>query len=177
MLQTTVQRPTTLGRSESGAGLYSLLADAAKIGLRPSVLVGLLGVTAISLSLAYMMVQFRDSFIGIGVWGYAAIFLVETGNSAVILVPTPGPAYTAAMAAVLYPLLIGVVGGFGAAIGEMVGYTLGATGKHAIEGGRLYARFQAMAEHRFGFAIFAFAALPLPFDIAGLWAGAVRYPA
>lgn len=133
--------------------------------MRLSVLTGLLGVTALSLSLAYAMVQFKDLFVGIGTWGYAAIFLVETGNSAIILVPTPGPAYTAAMAAVLDPFLIGVVG------------SLGATGKHALEGGRLYARFQAMAERRFGFAIFAFATLPLPFDIAGIWAGAVRYPA
>ena len=27
-----------------------------------------------------------------------------------------------------------------------------------------------------GLAIFAFAATPLPFDIAGIWAGAIRYP-
>ena len=177
MLQTTVQRPSSFGQSESEGGLYSLFAEAARIVLRPSVFVGLLGVTALSLALAYAMVQFKDLFVGIGTWGYAAIFLVEAGNSAVILVPTPGPAYTAAMAAVLDPLLIGVVGGLGAAVGEMVGYTLGASGKHALEGGRLYARFKKMAEHRFGFAIFAFAALPLPFDIAGIWAGAVRYPA
>ena len=177
MLQTTVQRPTPFGQHQSEAGLWSLLAEAAGSLMRPSVLAGLLGMTALSLSLAYAMVQFNDLFFGIGTWGYAAIFLVETGNSAVILIPTPGPAYTAEMATVLNPLLIGVVGGLGAAVGEMVGYTLGATGRHALEGGKLYARFHAMAERRFGFAIFAFAALPLPFDIAGIWAGAVRYPA
>ena len=177
MLQTTIQRPTSSRQPEPKAGPWLLLAEATRSLARPSVLTGLLGVTALSLSLAYAMVQFKDFFVGIGTWGYAAIFLVETGNSAVILVPTPGPAYTAAMAAVLDPLLIGVVGGFGAAVGEMVGYALGTTGKHALEGGKLYARFKTMAERRFGLAIFAFAALPLPFDIAGVWAGAVRYPA
>ena len=81
------------------------------------------------------------------------------------------------MATVLNPPVIVIVGGIGAALGEMVGYTLGVTGSHALEGGRLCSRFNALAERRFGIAIFAFAAFPLPFDIAGIWAGAVRYPA
>ena len=33
-----------------------------------------------------------------------------------------------------------------------------------------------MGERWRGLAIFAFAATPLPFDIAGIWAGAIRYP-
>ncbi len=83
MLQTTAQRPTSLGQPESGESLWPFLAEAARTLARPSVLTGLLGVTALSLSLAYAMVQFKDLFVGIGTWGYAAIFLVETGNSAV----------------------------------------------------------------------------------------------
>ena len=101
MLQSTVQRPTPLGQPESAAGLFSFLAEVARASLRPSMLFGFLGVATLSLSLAYAMMQFRDLFTGIGSWGYAAIFLVEAGNSAVILVPTPGPAYTSAMATVL----------------------------------------------------------------------------
>jgi membrane protein YqaA with SNARE-associated domain len=138
---------------------------------------GFLGVVTLSVSLAYAVMQFRDLFTGIGSWGYAAIFLVEAGNSAVILVHTPGHAYTAVMATVLNQPLIGIVGGIGAALGEMVGYTLGATGRHLLEGGRLYSRFNTLAERRFGIAIFAFTAFQLPFDIAGIWAGAVRYSA
>jgi membrane protein YqaA with SNARE-associated domain len=170
MLQSTVKRPTSLGQPESALGLYSFLAEAARASLRPAMLFGFLGVATLSLSLAYAMMQFRDLFTDIGSLGYAAIFLVEAGNSAVILVPTPGPAYTAAMATVLNPPVIGIVGGVGAALGEMVGYTLGATGRHAIEGSRIYTKFNSLAERRFGIAIFAFAAFPLPFDIAGIWA-------
>ena len=142
-----------------------------------SALLPALATVLLPLLVFYLLVQYWETVVTWGSWGYLGVFLAELANSAVILVPTPGPAYTAAMASVLDPLLIGVVGGLGAALGEMVGYTLGATGRHALEGGRLYSRFHAMAERRFGIAIFAFAALPLPFDIAGIWAGAVRYPA
>jgi len=52
-----------------------------------------------------------------GRWGYLGVFIAELLNSAVLLVPTPRPAVTAAAGAVLNPLVVGLVGGTAAALG------------------------------------------------------------
>ena len=52
---------------------------------------------------------------------------------------------------------------------------MGATGRQALEGSRIYERFQALARRSVGPALFVFAALSNPFDFAGIWAGTVRY--
>ena len=104
------------------------------------------------------------------------VFVAEFGNSASIIVPTPGPAYTLAMSVVLHPLLLGLLGGVAAALGELVGYAVGARGSEIVPRGRLYARLQDMTARWGGGVLFGFAVLPIPFDVAGVWAGAVRYP-
>ena len=73
--------------------------------------------------------------------------------------PTPGPIITPTLASILNPLLVGLVGGIAAAIGELSGYAVGATGRQALEGSRIYERFQALAQRRVGPALFVFAAL------------------
>ena len=40
----------------------------------------------------------------------------------------------------------------------------------------MYARMQSMTTRYGDLAIFFFAVMPVPFDIAGIWAGTVRYP-
>ena len=89
--------------------------------------------------------------------------------------PSPGPIITLTLASILNPLLVGLVGGIAAAMGELSGYAVGATGRQALEGSRIYERFQALAQRRVGPALFVFAALPIPFDFAGISAGTVRY--
>jgi uncharacterized membrane protein YdjX (TVP38/TMEM64 family) len=44
-----------------------------------------------------------------------------------------------------------------------------------LKGKRFYRWFYSMAERRLGLVLFILALLPVPFDAAGLWAGAVRY--
>ena len=110
-----------------------------------------------------------------GNWGYLGVFAAELGNSATIIIPTPGPVITLTLASILNPLLVGLVGGIAAAIGELSGYAVGATGRQALEGSRIYERFQALAQRRVGPALFVFAALPIPFNFAGIWAGTVRH--
>ena len=94
-----------------------------------------------------------------GNWGYLGVFAAELGNSATIIIPTPGPVITLTLASILNPLLVGLVGGIAAAIGELSGYAVGATGRQALEGSRIYERFQALAQRRVGPALFVFAAL------------------
>ena len=124
----------------------------------------------------FVLIYSADSMIRIGNLGYLGIFFVQMMNSATILLPAPGHAFTFTIANSLNPLIIGVIGGLGAGIGELTGYLLGASGRHVLTSGRWYARFDTIANRWALPAIFTIAALPLPFDIAGVWAGAARYP-
>jgi membrane protein YqaA with SNARE-associated domain len=119
--------------------------------------------------------QFLGDIATVGRWTYLGVFVGETANGATLLIPTPLPLYTAAMAVVMNPLLVGLIGGVGAALGETVGYAIGLPGKRRLEGVPLYRRLSVFAERRSGLAVFVLASLPFFPDIAGLWAGAVRY--
>ena len=141
-----------------------------RTGLRMGAVLGF------SVAITLVLIYASDFLTRVGSWGYLGVFLVQVLNSATILFPTPGHAYTFAVAGSLNPVVIGIVGGLGAGIGELTGYLLGATGRHMVAGGRWYARFSAVANRWSWAALFGIAALPLPFDIAGVWAGAYRYP-
>ena len=129
-----------------------------------------------STAVAFVLIYSGDFITRIGNWGYLGVFFVQVMNSATIILPAPGHAYTFAISHALNPLIIGVVGGIGASVGELTGYLLGSTGRHVLTGGRWYGRFESVANRWAGPALFTIAALPLPFDIAGVWAGAARYP-
>jgi membrane protein YqaA with SNARE-associated domain len=133
-------------------------------------------VLSISLLMVWALLKYQDLLANLGHWRYAGVFLAEVGNSASMLVPTPGPAFTLSMTFVLNPVLIGIIGGLGAAIGELTGYYLGNKGRNVLEGNRFYSRFHGIAGRNVGLALFAFGLLPLPCDVAGLWAGTMRYP-
>ena len=115
----------------------------------------------------YLLVQYWDMVVAWGSWGYLGVFLAELANSAVILVPTPGPAYAFAMGVTLDPLTLGLIGGVAAILGELTGYMLGARGRRIVEGGRRYERFKALTVRWTRRALFTFALMPIPFDVAG----------
>jgi membrane protein YqaA with SNARE-associated domain len=136
-----------------------------------------LGIAAIFAAIFFVLLHFREAVVRLGPWGYLSVFLSELANSASILIPTPGTAYTLSLSVILNPFLLGLAGGVGAALGELTGYFAGSKGRRILEGRRVFQWFQALAKRRVGPALFVIAALPVPFDGAGLWAGAVRYPA
>jgi len=110
---------------------------------------------------------------------YAGVFLVMFFSSATIILPVPGLAGVFVAGVFLNPLLVGIVGGVGSALGELSGYCAGLGGKVIVERKRkkMY-KFVKGWMRRNGFlTIFISAALPNPFfDIAGLAAGALDYP-
>ncbi len=131
----------------------------------------------ISLIVIVLLIRYASFVEGLGEWGYAGVFLLQLINSAtVVLLPVPGHAVIFAVSGTLNPLLIGLFGAVGAALGEITAYMAGRGGSSMIEGSRWHARLEGVGERWRGLAIFAFAATPLPFDIAGIWAGAIRYP-
>ena len=149
-------------------------------GVRPSNVLATILIVAIVASLSmlsvFLLLHFREPMAGLGSWGYLGGFVAEFTNSAVIIIPTPAPAYTFTMGITLNPMLLGLIGGIGAATGELTGYILGARGRGVLQRGRLYERLTALSAQRTGPFLLASAMLPLPFDVAGVWAGAIRYP-
>lgn len=158
----------------------TITAEEGQIRLfRPTVVRAALRMGAVfgfSTAVLFVLIYSADVMTRIGNWGYLGIFFVQMMNSVTILLPAPGHAYTFTIANSLNPLIIGVIGGLGAGIGELTGYLLGASGRHVLTSGRWYARFDTIANRWASPAIFTIAALPLPFDVAGVWAGAARYP-
>jgi hypothetical protein len=88
--------------------------------------------------MVYLLFSYRDPLAQMGNWGYIGVAIAKLGKSAVIIIPTPAPAYTFAMGALLNPLIIGIVGGLAAASGEMIGYYLGVRSQTIARRGRLY---------------------------------------
>ena len=160
----TVRTQTPVG-SETGLSVSRYLR----------MLLPVAGTLTLSVLVAVALIYFREPMSHMGNWGYLGVFAAEMGNSAAIIIPTPGHVVTLTLAPILNPLLVGLIGGIAAAIGELSGYALGATGRKALEGSRIYDLFQILAQRRVGLVLFACAALPVPFDFAGIWAGTVRY--
>ena len=139
-------------------------------------LISILAAVAASFLVVAVMLHYREPLARLGSWGYLGAFLAESANSALILVPTASSAYTFAMGVSLNPFLLGLIGGIGAGLGELTGYLLGSRGRVILEDGPLAARLRRVTNRWMGPAIVAAALLPVPFDVAGLWAGASRYP-
>jgi len=121
---------------------------------------------------------YRDKLPEFGNYGYLGAFLSGLISNATIILPVPGILVLFALGTVCNPVLVGLVGAAGGIIGEMTGFMAGYGGREIVQShGRLYATAEKWMKRRGGWVIFAFAAVPLPvLDIAGVVAGALRYP-
>ncbi|MFC2021089.1 YqaA family protein [Chloroflexota bacterium] len=121
---------------------------------------------------------FRDRVAELGNYGYLSAFLVSLITSATVVLPVPGIVVLFALAASLNPVLVGLVGATGAILGEMTGFMFGYGGRGIVQGrSRLYMRAEKWMRRWGSWAVFGFAAAPLPFfDVAGIVAGALHYP-
>ncbi len=132
-------------------------------------------VLVLAISLGILLL--RDQVAQIGAVGYAGIFLVSLVGNATVILPAPSLALVFAMGSALSPLLVGLAAGSGEALGELTGYGLGFGGQALIENRRVYDYLAAWMERRGDITIFALSAIPNPFfDLAGIAAGASRYP-
>ena len=116
-------------------------------------------------------------------YGYLGAFLVSLIGNATILMPVTVLPVLCAIGVPLYPttgiigpIIVGLAGGAGAGIGETTGYILGYSGRGVIGNMKMYLRLVGWMK-RWGFlAVFINAVLPLFFDLAGMAAGALRFP-
>lgn len=114
-------------------------------------------------------------------FGYLGLFLFNLIASSTVFFPIPGVATVFVGGAIFNPLLAGWASGIGAGLGELSGYFLGYGGRGLgnIDKKKKDHWFTRLEKffHRSGFlTTFLFAMLPMPFDIVGVFAGAVGYP-
>jgi len=134
-------------------------------------------VVVLVLAISVGILALRDRFAELGAVGYFGIFLVSLVGNATVILPAPSLALVFAMGSALSPLLVGLVAGTGEALGELTGYVLGFGGQAFIEDQKIYDRLVGWMERRGDITVFVLSAVPNPFfDLAGIAAGALRYP-
>nr|MBN1229638.1 VTT domain-containing protein [Anaerolineae bacterium] len=106
---------------------------------------------------------------------YAGAFLAMLIGNATVILPVPGLIFVFALGGTLNPLLVGLVAGPGAALGELTGYAAGYGGSAVIDNLKMYHRLKSWMG-RYGVIIISLlAAIPNPvFDMAGIVAGSLR---
>lgn len=132
---------------------------------------------AATLALTGLAFVFRDQLHQLHHYGYAGIFLLSAIGNASLVLPLPAVATAFVGGGAFNPLAVGVVAASGATIGELTGYLVGASGQAAIANHKLYDRVDGWMRRHGLMTLFALAAVPNPFfDIAGITAGALRFP-
>ena len=141
---------------------------------------GSLIILIVSLLIIGLSFYFRTELSKFSSLGLLGIFLINLIGSATLFVPAPGIATVVAGGFLYNPLFVAVVSALGSAIGDMVGYALGHSGKEVLfKNHPFWYKIFKEAFHKFAavFIIF-FSFIPNPiFDFVGVIAGIFHYPA
>ena len=110
-------------------------------------------------------------------YGYLGAFLISLTLNATVVLPAGNIVILAILGATLpSAILVGLAGGAGAAIGEITGYMAGYGGQAMVHKGERYARLEGWVKKWGALIIFFLSLAPLFFDLAGIAAGALRFP-
>ena len=114
---------------------------------------------------------------------YWGAFLISVIGNATIILPGAVLLILSQIGIVLYPLtgpvgpiIVGLAGGVGAAIGEVTGYLAGYSGRGIVEKSKIYNLLVGWVKRWGALAIFVFSVVPLVFDLVGIAAGILRVP-
>jgi membrane protein YqaA with SNARE-associated domain len=109
--------------------------------------------------------------------GIIGLFVFSALSSATLLLPVPGMALTVLAAGVAEPVLVGIVAGFGQAVGELTGYLAGSSGRSVVGERVVQSRIAHWMRARGTLTVFVLAIVPNPvFDVAGVLAGVLGLP-
>lgn len=137
-------------------------------------LLSLLGTIALTIALVLLPLDVASW----GALGYLGAFVLTLLSSATVLVPSValGAALKFGAASTLNPIVVGLISGIAAGLGESTGYLAGRSGAELahIQDRPSYRRIAMWVERRGTLTVFLLAAIPLPLiDLAGLAAGAM----
>lgn len=178
------------------ARVYSWLEDRLPKSTRGRMLVAVILATIVlipSVLLLVVTLLIPDLEEKLGNYGYLGVFLANLASTGTVFLPVPGltlagQALIVDQAKTLNPVLVGLAGGTGMALGEVTAYAAGAAGSTAVTRNELKApeRIRSIVERvigaidwlmdRYGFVMLVvLSAIPNPvFELAGVTAGAAR---
>lgn len=137
-------------------------------------LVLVLGIMAAILYVKYTHPEILDELED---YGYLGAFVISIIFNATLILPAGNMLIQMTLGAtMLNPVLLGVVSGGGAAIGEITGYVAGRSGRGLIARSRMYTRIEEWVRKWGVLTIFVFSIVPVVFDLVGIAAGALRVP-
>ena len=145
-------------------------------------LAGLLLVIAIMVVIFYFYRQYPARIDQLKAYGYLGAFIISIILNATIILPVSNMAVMMALgvsmssSGIVGPVMVGVVGAFGAAIGELTGYIAGRSGRDLIAKSRMYSRVEGWVRRWGWLTIFILSIVPFVFDVVGIAAGALRLP-
>ena len=141
-------------------------------------LLGLLFVVAVTVAIFLVYRNFPRLFNELRSYGYLGAFLISLLLNATVILPAGNFLILFTLAAVSpIPVLVGVAGGAGAALGEMTGYMAGRSGRAVVTSKeKTYARLEQWVKKGGSLTIFVFSVIPMVFDLVGIAAGVLRFP-
>ena len=119
---------------------------------------------------------YRDNVEDLQTLGYLGAFLISLIANGTIILPMPGLLLLFALGAALNPVAVGVISGAGGALGEMTGYLAGRSGSGIWRKTQAYTNAVGWVRRWGSWVVFLFTVTPLPVDVVGVAAGAVRFP-
>ena len=140
-------------------------------------LLGLLFTIGIIATLSIIYINNKEIFDELKGYGYAGVFVISVFLNATIIIPVSAMAVISSLGGILpSPLLVGIIGGIGAGIGEMTAYIAGRAGRGLLAKNNIYTRVERWVKRWGWIAVFVLSIFPLIFDFVGIIAGAMRMP-
>ena len=140
-------------------------------------LLALLLVIAITAGIFYFYKQDPDMVERFKSYGYLGAFLISLTFNATLILPAGNILVLSVLGAVLpSAVVVGLVGGAGAAIGEITGYMAGDSGRGLAQRSKMYNRVEGWMRRWGTLTIFIMSVVPFIFDLAGIAAGVLRFP-
>ena len=110
-------------------------------------------------------------------YGYLGAFLISLTFNATLVLPAGNILILSVLGAVLpSAIVVGLVGGAGAAIGELTGYMAGYSGRGLAQRSKMYNRVESWMRRWGTLTVFIMSVVPFVFDLAGIAAGVLRFP-
>ncbi len=143
----------------------------------------LLFVIAITVGIYLFFGRHPERLLELKHYAYWGAFLISLIGNATVILPGAVLPMLSTIGVVLYPvtgpvgpIIVGLVGGAGAAIGEITGYMVGYSGRGVVERVKLYNRLAEWVRRWGALTIFILSLVPFFFDLAGIAAGVLRFP-
>lgn len=131
----------------------------------------------VALLIAVLALVYRSKIAELNQLGYVGLMLLAFIGNATIIFPIPGLLSAFIGGGIFHPVLVGVFGAVGAALGELTGYFAGYGGNAVIRDNEKFKKIEKHLHKHGAVGICVLASIPNPFfDMVGIAAGISRLP-